>query len=268
VGEGQGNNNARGEVERVTIAEAATLLGCHANTVRSRVKVGIYRAEKVLTENGPKWMIDRDSLTTNAPASARQQPVSGVPAGQQEAIQELARAIVREAGIAQEPEAQATLEANKMAMEAAKTQILIGSGLLVGMTAVVGVLPKASLDSPLLYVAFGFVILSVYGGLLWLREIAAATARSEMPPVFTRIIPNFGGLSTILFSLGLAAFVLYVLWNSPGPSPDWTPREQAIFAGSALLLGFVTYYVVRFLMKTYRARRSGARSEDQGQEAD
>jgi DNA-directed RNA polymerase specialized sigma24 family protein len=33
-------------VERVTIAEAAALLGCHPNTVRNRVKAGMYRAEK------------------------------------------------------------------------------------------------------------------------------------------------------------------------------------------------------------------------------
>jgi len=36
----------------VTIAEAAALLGCHPNTVRSRLKAGMYRAEKIDTENG------------------------------------------------------------------------------------------------------------------------------------------------------------------------------------------------------------------------
>ena len=104
MGEGQGDNNAGGAVERVTIAKAATLLGCHPNTVRSRVKAGMYRAEKVHSENGPTWMIERDSLTTNAPTSASQQAISGVPAAQQEAIQELARAIVREAGLQRDPE--------------------------------------------------------------------------------------------------------------------------------------------------------------------
>ena len=81
MGKGQ-DNNAVGAVERVTIAEAATLLGCHPNTVRTRVKAGMYRAEKVPTENGPTWMIERDSLTTNAPTSAPQQGVSGVPVAQ------------------------------------------------------------------------------------------------------------------------------------------------------------------------------------------
>jgi len=53
VGEHRDANDAGGAVERVTIAEAAPLLGCHRNTVRSRVKAGMYRAEKVHTENGP-----------------------------------------------------------------------------------------------------------------------------------------------------------------------------------------------------------------------
>src|SRR5918995_710829 len=53
------------DVERVTITEAAGLLGCHRNTVRSRLKAGMYRAEMIDTENGLTWMIERDSLTTD-----------------------------------------------------------------------------------------------------------------------------------------------------------------------------------------------------------
>jgi hypothetical protein len=50
---------------RVTITEAAALLGVHPNTVRSRVKAGVYDAEKVSTEYGLTWMIDHDSLINN-----------------------------------------------------------------------------------------------------------------------------------------------------------------------------------------------------------
>jgi transcriptional regulator with XRE-family HTH domain len=59
-----GTDNTGRTFERVTIVEAAALLGCHPNTVRYRVMAGMYRAEKVPTENGPTWMIERDSLTT------------------------------------------------------------------------------------------------------------------------------------------------------------------------------------------------------------
>jgi hypothetical protein len=93
------DNNGGGAVEWVTIREAAALLGVHYNTVRNRVKAGIYRAEKVMTENGLTWMIDRASLTNNAPTSASQQSVVGVLPVQQEAIQELVRALVKEVGL-------------------------------------------------------------------------------------------------------------------------------------------------------------------------
>ena len=95
MGEAPEANNAGREVERVTISEAATLLNVHPNTVRNRVRAGIYRAEKVLTERGPTWMIDRDSLTTNTPTNDSQQLVS------QRAIdfaQELIRPFVTELG--------------------------------------------------------------------------------------------------------------------------------------------------------------------------
>ena len=59
-----GVENTGRTFERVTIVEAAALLGYHPNTVRHRVMAGMYRAEKVPTENGPTWMIERDSLIT------------------------------------------------------------------------------------------------------------------------------------------------------------------------------------------------------------
>ena len=59
-----GAGNAGGAIERVTITETAAMLGCHPNTVRSRLRAGMYRAEKIDTEGGPTWMIERESLTT------------------------------------------------------------------------------------------------------------------------------------------------------------------------------------------------------------
>jgi excisionase family DNA binding protein len=96
---------------RLTVREAATLLGVHPNTVRNRIKDGSLEAEKVLTERGPTWMIDPDSLTTNTPPSASQQLVGRVP---EEALTFLAREIVREARKAWQPRARTTVsEARK-----------------------------------------------------------------------------------------------------------------------------------------------------------
>jgi DNA-binding PucR family transcriptional regulator len=73
---GQQDTNSGGRAdEGVTIAEAAALLGVHPNTVRNRVKAGIYEAEKVFTENGQTWMIDRDSILNNPlPKGSQQSP--------------------------------------------------------------------------------------------------------------------------------------------------------------------------------------------------
>jgi DNA-binding PucR family transcriptional regulator len=65
------NNHGRGD--RVTIAEAATLLGVHPNTIRNRVKAGIYDAQKVVTENGQTWMITRNSILNNPLPEGSQQ---------------------------------------------------------------------------------------------------------------------------------------------------------------------------------------------------
>ena len=46
----------------LTISEAATLLGVHKNTIRNRIKDGTYKAEKVITERGHTWLIEKDSL--------------------------------------------------------------------------------------------------------------------------------------------------------------------------------------------------------------
>jgi excisionase family DNA binding protein len=85
--------------DRLTIAEAATLLGVHKNTVRNRIKHGTYKAEKVITERGETYLIERKSLlntlTTNALSSDSQQPVNQAP---MEFVQELLRPFVSELG--------------------------------------------------------------------------------------------------------------------------------------------------------------------------
>jgi excisionase family DNA binding protein len=85
--------------DRLTIAEAATLLNVHKNTVRNRIKNGSYRAEMVQTERGPTYLIERESLlanlNTNTLSSASQELVSNQA---MEFVQELLRPFVRELG--------------------------------------------------------------------------------------------------------------------------------------------------------------------------
>ena len=85
--------------DRITIAEAATLLGVHKNTVRNRIKDGTYKAEKVITERGETYLIERKSLltnlTTNTLTRDSQQLVSPAP---MEFLQELLRPFVSELG--------------------------------------------------------------------------------------------------------------------------------------------------------------------------
>jgi hypothetical protein len=245
VGESQDNTGR--PTRRVTIAEAAALLGSHPSTVRSRVEAGIYCAEEVETENGPTWIIERDSLTTNAPTSPSQQPVSGVPSpslAQQEALQELAKAIVREAGIAQDPEAQARIEGNKLAAEAARILVIVASGLLVGMAAVVGVMPEASLSSPSLYLAFAFVFFSIFAGITWMRDIARITIASHEADATREPAAWFSGGA---FFLGLLIFSEYVLFNYPGVSHSYTPRQEMRWAlGTVTLIAGGLWVQIRY----------------------
>src|ERR671910_1985137 len=99
VGEGRDTNNIGRGGDRLTIAEAADLLGVHKNTVRNRIKNGSYRAEIVQTERGPTYLIERESLltnlSTNTLSSASQELVSQ-PA--MEFVQELLRPFVSELG--------------------------------------------------------------------------------------------------------------------------------------------------------------------------
>jgi hypothetical protein len=177
VGELWDANDAGRAVERVTIAEAADLLSCHPNTVRSRVKAGMYRAEKVHTENGPTWMIERDSLTTNAPTSASQQGVSGVPLLQQEALQELAKAIVREAGLQSDPDKwliEGGREFWKAQVDFFKHMSTVSAATIVAVPAVARVIFPAPEAAWLLYISVGLLLL---GALVSIGSLLDASDR-------------------------------------------------------------------------------------------
>jgi hypothetical protein len=169
----------------------------------------------------------------------------------------LAREIVREAGITQDPEREAELEGNKLALEAAKTQVIVASGLLVGMAAVVGILPETSLRSPLLYVAFALVILSIYTGIMGMHSIATKTARSEG---FAGDRGSWG--SSVWFIFGLFFFILFVLWNNPAGYAK-SPGEQLLNAVVILVASFIGWYA-GLTMRERRENRQSARPAPRG----
>jgi excisionase family DNA binding protein len=108
--------------DRLTIAEAAALLGVHKNTVRNRIKNGPYRAEMVQTERGPTYLIERESLLTNLSnntlSSASQEVVSPQA---MEFVQELLRPFVSELG-----EVREELGAERARREMAETTLQEG----------------------------------------------------------------------------------------------------------------------------------------------
>ena len=89
--------------DTLTIAEAAAFLGVHKNTVRNRIKDGIYEADQVVTERGPTYFIKRESilnnLTTSTLSSASQGHGTAIVNPQSLAfVQELLRPFVNELG--------------------------------------------------------------------------------------------------------------------------------------------------------------------------
>jgi hypothetical protein len=178
---------------------------------RNRVKTGLYRAEIVLTEKGQTRMIDRDSLTTDAPTTAPQQAVSEVPAAQQKALQELARAIVREAGIVQDPEVQAGIEGAKLMHETAKTQALITAGLLAASGAA-WFIPNPEYVI-LVIGAFVFALASMSGALTYMYFLANEVWASQ-PPRNLWAQRTADLLSVMGFSVGAGLLALYVVLNS------------------------------------------------------
>jgi hypothetical protein len=238
VGEDQPDNNAGGAVERVTAHEAAALLGVHYNTIRNRIKAGMYRAEKVHTENGPTWMIERDSLTNNAPTSARQQAVSGVPAAQQEALQELARAIraiVREAGLQPDPEdseakanlkfeRERRLEFWKIQYDYFKHLMTLALASIAGLGAMLGGVFSAFVGDPiseiLIYAIFGcfvgvlllsFEAMRGYRKRLnLLRKVVAEEDIKKLPHTVGPYLGWLGIFAFVLFAAGIFLFLAFV----------------------------------------------------------
>lgn len=66
------------DTDYLSITEAAALLGVHRNTVRNRIKVGRYKAHKVLTPQGETYVVARESLgvSPTTPTNQAAQPLT------------------------------------------------------------------------------------------------------------------------------------------------------------------------------------------------
>jgi hypothetical protein len=134
--------------DRVTISDAATLLGVHHNTVRKRVKAGVYDAEKVVTRSGPTWLITRESLAndpTNTPSTRGSQSLTGRV--QSEDLERVLTDLVRvteesrEAAVEKEKKdrlVQTSMEYWKVQYDIHKHLIIIGVASIAGVTALLG----------------------------------------------------------------------------------------------------------------------------------
>ncbi len=89
--------------DSLTIRQAATLLNCHPNTVRNRIKSRVYRADKVITEHGETYLIPRSELskeltTNNVVAPTPPQSPSHPLPDVREAMRAMLEPFVKELG--------------------------------------------------------------------------------------------------------------------------------------------------------------------------
>jgi hypothetical protein len=155
-------------------------------------------------------------------------------------VEESARLIVRETGLGNDAEREALFEASKLKVEAAKTQVLISSGSLVGIAAVVKVLPTGQHQFFILGAVY-FICLSVLGGFVWMEDVSRAVTALRRPP---REISWFGPL---LLLLGLFVFGLYVFYNVSSEHGEgilaWAEARIMLWALNAVVvvLGIIAF---------------------------
>jgi hypothetical protein len=186
--------------------------------------------------------------------------VSGVSDLQREDLQGLARQIVevfRETGLAKDAEREARLEGSKLEAEAFKTQVLISSGLLVGLSAVVGILPEANMLW-LLFLAFSFVLASVVFGVLQMRHIAREVADPEKAQQNWLLLFQPGRAPMSYLVAGLLVFLLYLSYNLPGGTRETllSGTAHVVMAVSAVLLLLIFGAIARRILKWWTSRSS------------
>jgi hypothetical protein len=195
---------------------------------------------------------------------------------EREALQEFAKAIVRESEIAKlrDPEQEARLEANKLQAEASKTQVLVASGSLVGIATIVGILPTY-VNGQLLMLALVAIFGSLTVAFMHMVDVAKKTAAQR------HASPDAPFLHIGYLSLcgGLLLFALYVLYNLPLETAEgdpvsikeksdilrWVFKFGTVGVVLGVILGGVLVVVRRRLRRrlSRQASRRGSDREDQ-----
>jgi hypothetical protein len=167
---------------------------------------------------------------------------------EKKAIQTWAREFVREVSIHPDPEREAKLEGRKLEAEAMKTQVLISSGLLVGLAAVIRLLPKATLTWLLLF-AFLFVLTSVIFGIWEMRAIAQKVRSQDASERWLPFEPVRAPLTYL--AVGMLIFLIYLSYNIPGAEPENALGgiARVVLAVLAVLLVLVTGAIGRRILR-------------------
>jgi hypothetical protein len=136
-------------------------------------------------------------------------------------IRELARAVVREAGIARDPESDALLEKDKAKIEFFRTVLLLDSALLAGAAAVGAFVPDPN-SLGLLVWGFALVVISLatcfiglYGG-TEIIGVHGGTPMSFIPRLRARTFRDvFQALTVSFVGPGILLFIQFVFLNLP-----------------------------------------------------
>lgn len=194
----------------LTIREAATLLGVHPNTVRNRIKDGTYRAEKILTTNGPKYYIDRDSLVDNFDEQrlphASQQPVNTTNIAE---MNKLVTQVVE--AIGKDPERERRIDADKVRVQAVQTQMLVSTGLFAAMGALVTFMSEPQYLW-LFYFAFISLVGSLVTALSFMQQIASDIQKPTSTPPGVALV--WYSISFLCLSGGLVSCVFFITLNA------------------------------------------------------
>ncbi len=91
-----------GNRDLLTVAEAAALIGVHEDVIRNRVEVGLLEAQKIVTERGRTYLIERQALLNSLTTDPQPHGSQEHAIAQAEFVQKLLRPFVEDIAAARE----------------------------------------------------------------------------------------------------------------------------------------------------------------------